>query len=72
MTLLKGDTATARMPTPAERRELEMGEGIPVIVIFRADGSRELYAADRIRVGRWPSPNFGKPRRGMRPEPVDW
>ncbi|MBW4703680.1 winged helix-turn-helix domain-containing protein [Micromonospora sp. RL09-050-HVF-A] len=50
--LLRGDTATARMPTPAERRELEMGEGIPVIVIFRADGSRELFAADRIRVGR--------------------
>ncbi|WP_432896165.1 hypothetical protein ACQP1S_16800 [Micromonospora matsumotoense] len=45
-------TATARMPTPAERRELEMGEGIPVIVIFRADGSREMYAADRVRVGR--------------------
>ncbi|MFF0820683.1 GntR family transcriptional regulator [Micromonospora haikouensis] len=50
--LLKGDTAAARMPTPAERRELEMGEGIPVIVIFRADGSHELYAADRIRIGR--------------------
>ncbi|WP_341721097.1 winged helix-turn-helix domain-containing protein [Micromonospora sp. FIMYZ51] len=49
--LRKGDTATARMPTPAERRELETGEGIPVIVIFRADGSREVYAADRIRVG---------------------
>ncbi|MEW2145767.1 hypothetical protein AB0869_23440 [Micromonospora vinacea] len=31
---------------------LEIGEGIPVIVIFRADGSREVYAADRIRVGR--------------------
>ncbi|MGW5011274.1 GntR family transcriptional regulator [Micromonospora chalcea] len=52
VTLLKGDTASARMPTPVERRELEMGEGIPVIVVFRADGSRELYAADRIRVGR--------------------
>ncbi|WCN81766.1 GntR family transcriptional regulator [Micromonospora sp. LH3U1] len=52
VTLLKGDTATARMPTPVERRELEMGEGIPVIVIFRADGSREVYAADRIRIGR--------------------
>ena len=52
VTLLKGDTATARMPTPVERRELELGEGIPVIVVFRADGSRELYAADRIRVGR--------------------
>lgn len=40
------------MPTPAERRELEIGEGIPVIVIFRADGSREVYAADPHRVGR--------------------
>ncbi|MGV9368351.1 MULTISPECIES: GntR family transcriptional regulator [Micromonospora] len=52
VTLLKGDTASARMPTPAERRELEIGEGVPVLVVFRADGSRELYAADRIRVGR--------------------
>ncbi|PTA44821.1 winged helix-turn-helix domain-containing protein [Micromonospora sp. RP3T] len=52
VTLRKGDTATARMPTPAERRELEMGEGIPVIVIFRADGSREMFGADRIRLGR--------------------
>ncbi|MET8041526.1 winged helix-turn-helix domain-containing protein [Micromonospora sp. NPDC005215] len=52
VSLLKGDTATARMPTPAERRELEIGEGIPVIVIFRSDGSREVYAAVRIRVGR--------------------
>ncbi|MBQ0896073.1 winged helix-turn-helix transcriptional regulator [Micromonospora sp. U56] len=52
VTLLKGDTASARMPTPAERRELVMGEGVPVLVVFRADGSRELYPADRIRVGR--------------------
>ncbi|MEV0329798.1 winged helix-turn-helix domain-containing protein [Micromonospora echinospora] len=52
VTLLKGDTASARMPTPAERTELEIGEGVPVLVVFRADGSRELYAADRVRVGR--------------------
>jgi DNA-binding FadR family transcriptional regulator len=52
VTLLKGDTASARMPTPGERRELGIGEGVPVLVVFRADGSRELYAADRIRVGR--------------------
>ncbi|WP_406039031.1 GntR family transcriptional regulator [Micromonospora sp. NBC_00898] len=52
VTLLKGDTASARMPTPAERRELDIGEGVPVLVVFRADGSRELYPADRIRVGR--------------------
>ncbi|MEU5724837.1 GntR family transcriptional regulator [Micromonospora sp. NPDC047738] len=52
VTLLKGDTASARMPTPAERKELDIGEGVPVLVIFRADGSREVYPADRIRVGR--------------------
>ncbi|MFG3688115.1 GntR family transcriptional regulator [Micromonospora sp. NPDC047740] len=52
VTLLKGDTASARMPTPAERKELDIGEGVPVLVVFRADGSRELYPADRIRVGR--------------------
>ncbi|MET8912687.1 GntR family transcriptional regulator [Micromonospora soli] len=52
VTLLKGDTASARMPTPAERKELDIGEGVPVLVVFRADGSRELYPADRIQVGR--------------------
>ncbi|MFE9694824.1 GntR family transcriptional regulator [Micromonospora sp. NPDC005806] len=52
VTLPKGDTASARMPTAAERRELDIGEGVPVLVVFRADGSRELYPADRIRVGR--------------------
>ncbi|WP_200215204.1 GntR family transcriptional regulator [Micromonospora coerulea] len=52
VTLRKGDTASARMPTPAERKELDIGEGVPVLVVFRADGSRELYPADQIRVGR--------------------
>jgi len=52
VTLRKGDTASARMPTPAERRELEIGEGTPVLVVSRADGSHELYAADRVRVSR--------------------
>ncbi|MFE9694457.1 GntR family transcriptional regulator [Micromonospora sp. NPDC005806] len=52
VTLRKGDTASARMPTPAERKELDIGEGVPVLVVFRADGSRELYPADHIRVGR--------------------
>ncbi|MEU2613535.1 GntR family transcriptional regulator [Micromonospora sp. NPDC007271] len=50
--LRKGDTASARMPTPAERKELDIGEGVPVLVVFRADGSREVYPADRIRIGR--------------------
>ncbi|WP_262283436.1 hypothetical protein [Micromonospora sp. MA102] len=34
------------------RKQLDIGEGVPVLVVFRADGSRELYHADRIRVGR--------------------
>ncbi|MGW5668064.1 GntR family transcriptional regulator [Micromonospora sp. NPDC003776] len=52
VTLRKGDTASARMPTPAERKELDIGEGVPVLVVFRADGSCEVYPADRVRVGR--------------------
>lgn len=50
VSLLKGDIASARMPTPTERRELEIGEGVPVIVIARADGSKEIYAADRVSI----------------------
>ncbi|MBO4208203.1 winged helix-turn-helix domain-containing protein [Micromonospora echinofusca] len=52
VTLLKGDTVSARLPTPVEQRELGAGDGVPVLVVFRADGSRELYSADRVRVGR--------------------
>ncbi|GHJ54725.1 hypothetical protein Nm8I071_40320 [Nonomuraea sp. TT08I-71] len=62
--VLKGDTAAARMPTPAERRELEIGEGIPVIVIFRADGSREVYAADRTASAADPVVIVDETRRG--------
>lgn len=50
--LRKGDTASARMPNPTERRELDLGDGVPVLVVTRADGSIELYAGDRVRVGR--------------------
>lgn len=52
VTLRKGDTATTRMPSPAERRELDLAEGVPVLVVTRADGSIELYPGDRTRVGR--------------------
>ncbi|MFV2088269.1 GntR family transcriptional regulator [Micromonospora sp. LOL_021] len=50
VTLRKGDTASARMPSPTERRDLDLSEGVPILVISRADGSTELYAADRTRV----------------------
>ncbi|MBE1491707.1 GntR family transcriptional regulator [Plantactinospora soyae] len=52
VTLRKGDTASTRMPSPAERRDLDLAEGVPVVVITRADGSTELYPGDRTRVGR--------------------
>ena len=52
VTLRKGDTASARMPSPTERRDLDLSEGVPILVISRADGSTELYAADRTRVSR--------------------
>ncbi|MFG3690953.1 replication initiator [Micromonospora sp. NPDC047740] len=44
--------AVLRMPTPVARKELDIGEGVPVLVVFRADGSRELHPADRIRIDR--------------------
>jgi DNA-binding GntR family transcriptional regulator len=52
VTLRQGDTASARMPSPTERRDLDLSEGVPILVISRADGSTELYAADRTRVSR--------------------
>jgi DNA-binding GntR family transcriptional regulator len=39
-------TVEARMPTAAERRELDMAEGVPVLLVER-DGQTELYAGDR-------------------------
>jgi GntR family transcriptional regulator len=37
---------TARMPTPAERRHLDIPEGTPVLVVER-DGAAQTYPADR-------------------------
>lgn len=43
--LRPGEEATARMPTPAERRRLKLAEGIPVLVIS-SGGREELHAAN--------------------------
>lgn len=43
--LRPGEEATARMPTPAERRRLKMAEGIPVLVVSRG-GREDLHAAN--------------------------
>jgi GntR family transcriptional regulator len=51
--LLKpGDTAIARMPSPAERREHDISEGVPILVFARKGGRTELYPADSTVIGR--------------------
>jgi DNA-binding transcriptional regulator YhcF (GntR family) len=41
-----GDLITTVMPTPLERRELGIPEGVPVLAVER-DGHTTLYAGDR-------------------------
>lgn len=41
---------TTRMPTPRERRELGIDEGVPVFVIERAGRDPELHPGDRTRL----------------------
>jgi GntR family transcriptional regulator len=50
--LKPGDTATARMPSPAERREHDISEGVPVLVVSRKNGKTELYPGDSTVIGR--------------------
>lgn len=52
VTLREGDNVTTRMPHAEERRELDLPEGVPVLVVTRADGSEELYPGNRTRVSR--------------------
>ncbi|GAA2472893.1 hypothetical protein GCM10010435_11670 [Winogradskya consettensis] len=52
ITLGRGELASARMPTDAERRTYRLGEGVPVIVITAADGSTAVHPADRVQVTR--------------------
>ncbi|GAB1823597.1 hypothetical protein HerbRD11066_67610 [Herbidospora sp. RD11066] len=44
-----GALVTARMPTEAERRQLAIGQGIPILVITTAEGE-ELLPADRFAI----------------------
>lgn len=45
-----GSVVWARNPTPAERREYEVPEGVPLLVVTAPDGLSEVYPADRYRV----------------------
>jgi DNA-binding GntR family transcriptional regulator len=52
ITLGRGELAAARMPTDAERRTYRLAEGVPVLVITAADGTRTVYPADRVQLTR--------------------
>ena len=46
--LAKGERATARMPTPTERHDLDIPEGVPMMVITSSDGKEKLHPGDEI------------------------
>jgi DNA-binding FadR family transcriptional regulator len=48
ITLRPGDSAIARMPSPAERHALNLEEGVPVIEIRHGDEVRQVHAASVI------------------------
>jgi DNA-binding GntR family transcriptional regulator len=43
--VVRGNVVRARMPTPEERRQCDVSEGVPVLEVERA-GGRVLYAGD--------------------------
>jgi DNA-binding GntR family transcriptional regulator len=49
--LASGALVRARMPTPEERRRLDIVEGVPVLVVDH-DGDTMLYAGDRFVLWR--------------------
>jgi GntR family transcriptional regulator len=47
-----GSTAIARMPTPEERVDHDVPEGVPILVVVGPDGLGDVYPADRVRITR--------------------
>jgi DNA-binding GntR family transcriptional regulator len=45
-----GSEVSVRMPTPAERAEFALPEGVPVLVVTGPDGLAEVYPGDRFVV----------------------
>ncbi|MFV2172378.1 GntR family transcriptional regulator [Actinomadura sp. LOL_016] len=45
-----GTEVTARMPTEAERAQHQVPQGVPVLVLRHADGTRQVVPADRFAV----------------------
>ena len=52
VTLGRGERVSARMPTDAERRSYRLGEGVPVLVVTAADGTKTVHPADRVQLTR--------------------
>ena len=50
VTVDPGDAVSARNPTPRERDEYDVPEGVPLIVVIHPDGLQDLYPADRYRL----------------------
>lgn len=48
--LCPGSTLISRMPTPEERAQLDISDGIPVLHVVRKDGTGDIYPADRVRI----------------------
>ncbi|MER7164468.1 winged helix-turn-helix domain-containing protein [Micromonospora sp. NPDC000207] len=45
-----GDEVSARQPTPQEREDYQVPEGVPLIVVHHRDGLQDLYPAHLYRV----------------------
>jgi DNA-binding transcriptional MocR family regulator len=45
-----GDRMESRMPTPAERRKLDIPEGVPLVVLVHPDGREDCYDSLRTSV----------------------
>lgn len=50
------DQVSSRNPTPRERDQYEVPEGVPLLVVLHPDGLQDLYPADRYRVAFRTSP----------------
>lgn len=46
----RGSSATVRMPSPEERRENQLDEGVPLLELRRPDGRVETFAGDEVEL----------------------
>ncbi|WBB79303.1 GntR family transcriptional regulator [Micromonospora sp. WMMD882] len=46
--LLPGSKVSARMPSSRERHQMDLDEGVPVLIVEGPDGKVQMHAADRV------------------------